>query len=282
MTAFALTPGIARLLRFPAAAPHNGGGDDLAGMVEGYAIERETDLAVERPSLGRLPLATSVYSLEPARARFGDFLTDERIARVAAAGREGRKLLVGVVEVQDGQFYAFDLTAIAASARPPEEIRRCYIEAVFASAAAPVEFPPVLLDGRQYFDGGVRASVFLDRTIAALGAMRPEYARLANVYILFNGYLETPVEDELAVSIVDAAARTRAITFDQIDRTSLQAIAALGDRFNVNWARIEPGLCREARAKAPDEKAFNAPFMACLIREGRREGARPAPFQKIE
>ena len=257
-----------------------GGEDDLAELVEGYAIDRESDLATERPAIAGLPLTTSIYSLDPARERFGRFLTDDRIARVADAAREGRKLLVGVVEVQDGQFYAFDLTAIAASALPEDEKRACYSEAVFASAAVPVVFPPVLLDGRQYFDGGVRASVFLDRTIAALEQMKPEYAALATVYVLFNGYLDTPPREDLAVSITDAVARTRTIAFDQIDRTSLQAVAALADRFDVAWARIEPGLCREERG--PDEEIFNAPFMACLIEEGRREGAGRAPFNKIE
>lgn len=259
-----------------------GGEDDLADLVEGFAIARETDLATERRSLGRLPLTASIYSLEPARARFGDFLTDERIARVADAARRGRKLLVGVVEVQDGRFYAFDLTAIAASGRPAEDVRRCYVEAVFASAAVPVVFPPVLLDDRQYFDGGVRASVFLDSTVQALGAMPEAYAKDAKVYVMFNGFLDTPHEDDLVIDIADTLARTREITFDQIDRTSLQRITDLAERFDVSWARVTPGLCLEERKKAPDEMVFNAPFMACLIREGRKEGATPAPFTRIE
>jgi len=259
-----------------------GGDSDLDDLVEAYAIEREEDLATRRRSLGNLPLETSIYSLDPARERFSHFLTDERIARVAAAARDGRKLLVGVVEVQDGQFYAFDLTAIAASGRPQAEIRQCYTEAVFASAAVPVVFPPILLDGKQYFDGGVRASVFLDSTVNALQAVSDKHAEAAKVYVLFNGYLDTPRQDELAVSITDAVARTRSIAFDQIDRASLQTIALLKDRFDVNWARIAPRLCDAARDNAPDEDIFNTPFMNCLIREGQREGAKPKPFQKIE
>ena len=255
---------------------------DLAELVSAYAIDRESQLATARPSIAGLPLETSIYTLDPARARFGDFLTDERIARVADAAREGRKLLVGVVEVQDGQFYAFDLTALAASGRDPDEIRQCYTEAVFASAAVPVVFPPVLFDNRQYFDGGVRAAVFLDAAVKALGAMRADDAAGGKVYVLFNGYLDTPPQDDLAVSVLDALMRTREITFDQIDRTSLQTIAKLKDRFAVNWARIEPGLCADRRAQAPDENIFNAPFMNCLISEGQREGASPAPFSRIK
>ena len=258
-----------------------GGEDDLDGLVEAYAIERETDLATRRRSIAGLPLETSIYDLAPARLRFADYLTDERIARVAEKAREGRKLLAGVVEVQDGQFYAFDLTAIAASDRPSAEIRQCYTEAVFASAAVPVIFPPVLLDGRQYFDGGVRAAVFLDTTLKALTAMKAEYAKEAKVYTLFNGSLETPPQDDLAISVLDALNRTRAIAFDQIDRTSLQRIALLADRFDVNWARIEPGLCVERRDEAPDEEVFNAPFMNCLIAEGQLAGAGASPFAKI-
>ena len=256
--------------------------EDLDDLVAAYAIDRESDLALRRRSFGNIPLETSIYTLDPARERFSNYLTDERIARVADAAREGRKLLVGVVEVQDGEFYAFDLTAIAASGRPQTEIRQCYTEAVFASAAVPVVFPPILLDGRQYFDGGVRASVFLDSTVNALQAVDETHSSDGKVYVLFNGYLDTPRQDELAVSIIDAVSRTRSIAFDQIDRASLQTIALLKDRFDVNWARIAPRLCDAARDNAPEENIFNAPFMNCLIREGRREGAKPKPFQKIE
>ena len=259
-----------------------GGEEDLDELVEAYAIDRESDLATRRRSIAGLPLETSIYDLAPARSRFADYLSDERIQQVAEAARDGRKLLVGVVEVQDGQFYAFDLTAIAASGRPSQEIRQCYTEAVFASAAVPVIFPPVLLDDRQYFDGGVRAAVFLDTTAKALSAMKADHAKKTKIYVLFNSSLETPIQDDHAVGVLDALNRTRAITFDQIDRTSLQRIALLADQFNVNWARIAPGLCLDQREAAPDEEIFNAPFMNCLIEEGRREGAGPSPFNSIK
>lgn len=259
-----------------------GGPDDLAGSVNGYAIEREEELATRRPSIAGLPLQSSIYSLDPARARFADFLTDERINRVAEAAREGRKLLVGVVEVQNGQFYAFDLTAIAASDRPLSERRQCFTEAIFASAAVPIAFPPVLFDNRQYFDGGVRASVFFDTTVTALNTLQNYDREDGKIYLFFNGYLETPAQEGLAVSLSETVARTRAIAFDQIDRESLQNVIQLSDRFDIAWARIEPGLCQEARAEAPDEDVFNAPFMACLIREGRLVGASSEPFMRID
>lgn len=265
-----------------ATAVFLGGADDMAALSEGYDIEREEDLARRRPDFGGLPLEASLYTLEPARARFDAFLTDARIERVAAAAREGRKLLVGAVEVQDGKFYAFDLTAIAASARPLAERKRCYSEAVFASAAVPVTFPPVLLDGRQYFDGGVRASVFYDASIDALETLHERTGDRANIYIVFNDYLDTPATDDYAVTLTDVIARTRDITFDQIDRDSLQAVARLRGEFDIGWTRVPPGLCQAAREEAPDEKVFNAPFMRCLLGEGRAAGAGASPFMRIE
>lgn len=258
-----------------------GSEEDLMALVEAYAIDQESDLATRRRSIAGLPLETSLYDLAPARKRFSEYLTNERIEQVAVAAREGRKLLTGVVDVQDGQFYAFDLTAIASSNRSPAEIKRCYTEAVFASAAVPVAFPPVLLDDRQYFDGGVRAAVFLDTAAKAISAMQSDHAKHAKVYVLFNSALDTPVQEGRSIGVLSALNRTRTITFDQIDRTSLQRMVLLADQFDVAWARIEPGLCESRRAEAPNEVVFNAPLMNCLIAEGRKAGAKPSPFNKI-
>ena len=73
------------------------------------------------------------------------------------------------------------------------------------------------------------------------------------------------------------------LSFDiQIDRTSLQSIAELSTEFDMHWARVKPGLCRDARADAPKERVFNSAFMRCLVKEGRKAGAVASPFELIE
>ncbi len=251
---------------------------DSADLVEAYSIDDETDLAKKRLSFFGIPLTNSVYSLAPTRARIGNYVTAERIARVAEAAGENRKLMVGIVDARDGKFYAFDLTALAASNMDEEVKRRCYIEALMASAAVPVIFPPVYLDGRQYYDGGVRASVFLESTATTLERLGVDGSAKAEIYLVFNGYLRIEEEPDLENSILDTLLRTKDIAFDQIERYSVQSILRLGERYDVRWTLIPWRRCLEAQASAPDEDVFNAPFMACLIEEGSKAGGAADPW----
>ncbi len=253
---------------------------DSADLVEAYSIDDETDLARKRPSIFGIPLTNSIYSLAPTRARIGNYITAERIARVAEAAGENRKLLVGIVDARDGKFYAFDLTALAASDMDEEVKRQCYIEALMASAAVPVIFPPVYLDGRQYYDGGVRASVFLESTATALARLGADGPAKTEIYLVFNGYLRIEEEPKLENSILDTLLRTKDIAFDQIERYSVQSILRLSDRHDVKWKLIPWRRCLEAQESAPDEDVFNAPFMKCLIEEGNKAGAGPDPWLK--
>ncbi len=256
----------------------------LRKMAAGYEIERESDLARSQNTIFGFPARESFYSLEPTRAVFDDFLTDERLKAVAEAGRLGRKLYVGAVEVKDGKFYAFDLTAIAASDLEEPQKRACYTQAVFASAAVPVIYRPVVFGGRQYFDGGVRASVFLDEAAAALAALPRREAERATIYVLFNNYLTVPPppENGTAFTAVAALNRTRQIAFDQIDRASLAALRGFADRYDVRWTKIPSTLCSDARTETSRGAVFDPPFMRCLIAAGRADGVKPGLFKPLQ
>jgi hypothetical protein len=253
---------------------------DSANLVDAYSIEDEEELAKKRASFFGIPLKNSIYSLAPARTRIEKYMTAERIRRVAKAANQNRTLLVGVVDAREGGFYAFDLTALAASDMDEQIKRRCYVEALMASAAVPVVFPPVYLDGHQYYDGGVRASVFLDSTVNALDRLAAKSPIAADIYLVFNGYLEIEPDPDLENSILATLLRTKDITFDQIERFSVQSVLRLGDRYDVRWTRIPSRLCLEAQQNAPDEDVFNAPFMACLIEEGGKAGSEPHPWMQ--
>ncbi len=250
---------------------------DNADLVDAYSIEKETDVATERASIFGIPLTNSFYSLDPGRARIEEYITVERIQRVADASSQNRKLLVGIVDAREGIFYAFDLTALAASDMDEQIKRQCYVEALMASSAVPVIFPPIYLDGYQYFDGGVRASVFFDSTVAAL-RQAAESAITGDIYLVFNGYLEIQPKPDLENSLLATALRTKDIAFDQIDRYSVDSVLRLSDRYDVRWTRIRYPLCLKAKQSAPDEDVFNAPLMACLIEEGGKIGSSPNPW----
>ena len=269
---------------FQATAAFLGDEASLAEMVDGYDIDAESELATPKKTLFGFPTQTALYSLAPARATFAKFMTDARLDAVGAADAQSRKLYVGVVDVKDGQFYAFDLTALAASDLPYKEKRDCYVEAVFASAAVPVVYEPVVLDGRQYFDGGVRSSAFLDRAAAVMAGLGAEGAARSTLYVVFNNYLDLPEQpgDGRAIKPLSALNRTRSIAFDQIDRDSLARLKQFADRYDIRWTNLPAGACAAENTDGSKGEVFNPPFMRCLVAKGREDGKSADVFRPLK
>ena len=119
-------------------------------MAGSYAIDAETDLITRRGTLGGV-FTGAFADTAPLERRLRVALAP-LYDRVAAAGQDGRLLLVGAVDALDGEMYAIDLTAIARILRGRVR-EECYVGALTASAAVPVEFDRVEVGGRPYFDG---------------------------------------------------------------------------------------------------------------------------------
>jgi hypothetical protein len=94
-----------------------------------------------------------VYTAAPLVRTVRRGITDSVIDRVAEEGRKGRKLLVGTVDTNRGEFRVWDLTAVAMSTSPQRHEH--YRAILIASAAIPGFFEPVLIDGHLHSDGGM-------------------------------------------------------------------------------------------------------------------------------
>ena len=94
-------------------------------------------------------------------------------------------LYVGAVNLDDGQFQAFNLTRAAER----DDADTCVPEAVLASAAIPALAPPRVINGAAYVDGGARQQVFLD-TLALVAAEEatPRYT----IHLIVNSDVATP------------------------------------------------------------------------------------------
>lgn len=130
-------------------------------------------------------------------------MTEDILSAVAQGAREGRVLLVGVVNVDTGAAVALDLTAMAlkwANAEPTAKplYKACYVEAIVASSSAPLAAKPVFIDNRMYIDGGARFGAFADEfeRISNLTRAQENFVggkRLApSVYLLINGDQRLP------------------------------------------------------------------------------------------
>ncbi|MEP6968613.1 MAG: patatin-like phospholipase family protein [Pseudomonadota bacterium] len=100
---------------------------------------------------------------------------------------DGQRVDIGAVNVRNGKFYRFDLKAMVGS--PDPEALDCYAEAVLASAAIPLAFPPRFIDGEPYYDGGIRFATYYGDVLPRLAAMAARAGRKLelNIRIIVNG-----------------------------------------------------------------------------------------------
>jgi predicted patatin/cPLA2 family phospholipase len=280
--------------------------------VAGYTIDSEADLLdVKARGLVNQVKAGAVGSLDPLRRRIDNLLDkqpgdDALLADIAEANdRDGRKFIIGVADVREGEAYAVDMTALASrwAAEPDAakrtRIKQCYIEALVASSSVPFAAPPVYVDGHMLVDGGVRFGVFRSAEQAgfarAVASTRPADKALAPAsFLIVNGKWEIepqcpyepaadgscPASGKLRKwDILDLGFRSIDILTNQIYRFS--ADAATQGPGDHAFARIEadaPGhvfngkTCAEWRtidnADKPPPVQFHKREMLCLIDYG--------------
>ncbi len=263
-----------------------------AATVDGYTIDREGELL---QPLGKGLLSAvrngSVATLEPLRRvllpRLLDdaLLTDTARAGVPVAeGGPGRKLLVGVVNMNSGDAEIIDLTEIARhwlAARGPARAaaKSCLIEALVASSSAPLAAAPVYIDNVQYTDGGSRFGVFYQ---AATDALQPvdgaeSFPPNGTAYLIVNGTLAIepycarqphadgscpaagPLRDW---SLLSLAQRSVSVLTNQVYRFSADLVRRRADgRLLFEAALIEPAA--QSFVFKPDDLPGEATERTC-------------------
>ena len=133
--------------------------DDL--LEQAYTTAQTSDIYKKKFLLFAL-FSDSLYSSKPLARRIEKYVSLSTVDRVAAAGREGRRLYVGTVNHDTGRLAIWDLTAIAEDQANPKRLE-LYRKVVLASASIPILVPPVEIDGNLYADGGARAQLFFEK-----------------------------------------------------------------------------------------------------------------------
>ena len=252
-------------------------GADADGLLtEAYTITRESDL-IDRRGLVAGGLTGSFAGTRPLETRIRTALVP-LYGRVAAEAAKGRLLLVGAVDALDGQMYAIDLTRIARDLTGTERAD-CYVGALMASAAVPVEFDRVELGGRPWFDGGVRRSVFVTDIQAAAAHAMVMMRTPSQLYILVNGDPVAAPIQQLARGLVPTLARLRTLAVNEIELSSISAVArAAPPGFVTYIASAEGNTC--GPDDAGHDAVFDPAFMRCLIGFGRARWQADDPWAR--
>lgn len=110
----------------------------------------------------------SLFNVSGLEEQVETIIDGKVVEKIAAAGDEGRLLMVGAVNLNTTRFDAFDLTAVTRTG-DPKLAERCIEEAVLSASAIPLLFPPRIIrlnggDGAPedvvFVDGGARKHVF--------------------------------------------------------------------------------------------------------------------------
>ncbi len=142
------------------------------------------------------------FKTEPLRATLRSIIDEETLDRVAEEHRKGRRLFVGSTNLDGNSFTIWEMGVIASSDRP-DRIER-YIDAIMASAAFPIAFPPVYIEvegeggtfTEMHVDGGVSDTAFFfeynflqkfEQAFEAAGLTNDDFQM--ELYLLINGQL---------------------------------------------------------------------------------------------
>ena len=257
--------------------------------------------------------STSLYDTAPLRRRIESLFDTEMVLRIARENEKNRLLALLAVNLDSGVPEVFDVTEMASDAtKSLEERRQRIIDVMMASAAIPIAFPPVFIDGNMYVDGGARRHAFIAREVMAAVQGQPREPRTSGLERYSLSAARRPIDLAIVVSgdmrvmrdcvgkkrldLLAMAERTGEVVTDQLLRDSVELLLLQVGQSLSNRARfvdasalvaypksrdpdLRSGLCA---VPGDDDALFDPGFQACLDRRGYEVGQRdPIPW-KIE
>lgn len=276
-------------------------------MLAAYAPTRESEIVDRNPEWETL-FTGSMAGLEPLRRRIEQALCpDDALNDTARSchldalrALDGRRsILLGFVDAETGGFRYVD--AVEAAQLPRTEARACIVSAALASAAMPVFFQPVQVNGRTYYDGGVRASVF-EASIAASAeaaaemeqSLSPEpapdgasaaaqRAPVIPLYVVRNGPTTVPEDADINDNHgpLSAAMRAEAIVVNQLEVGSIAALRLEHPSGPLNLVTADGWDGPDVACVKPPSVMFSPEFMACLTRFGRTRAQGATPWTRL-
>ena len=254
----------------------------IAEVRDLYANLRESDVYSQR-SIVTLLSSTSLFDTTPLRRKLNRLLTDQMVQQLAAENGH-RTLAVMATNLDSGVPEVFDLTKIAADpALTPVQKHDLIVQALMASSAEPVVFPPEMIGGNLYVDGGVRLHVFFANEIQAALI---EQGHPVDLTVVVSGDMAVTRDctGKDGLGLLSVVGRTASVAIDQLLRNSVTALLQVGlqpgnQARMVNAARLIDYGAKElppgTRAPGPcklSSAMFDPVFQTCLVQNGTDMG----------
>ncbi len=233
-----------------------------------------------------LPVRESFMSNKGLRRDLEREVDADVIRRIAQAESEGRTLSIGTTNLDLGVQHPWDLTAEARKFVERGVPGRFY-DILMASAAIPAAFPPVVIDGALYVDGGTTGNIlFLNVTHpddSPLGVYQKRFPGQPTprfrYWIIINNQLgaEPRIIQPTWISITEASVSTaiRASTLGSLRQVMLQAEVLRRQNVEVEFRYVAiPDSWRP-----PKPGIFIKETMESLADLGMRMGADPKSWE---
>jgi hypothetical protein len=244
---------------------------DDALLEEMYTRISKKNIYNERGILNILSGADSLSDTEPLRMLIARYITADTLKRVADAYADNRILLVGTTNVDYGQTWVWNMSAIAKDGN-----LELYRKVLLASASFPIVFPPVEIDGHLFIDGAARSNVVIPGMGGTDRPPPPLYGP-GNLYLIDNGVLQSPPE-ALRRALGDVAATTVAVMMDQSMLTALTrsyfGAKFLGYNFKMVAIPVSVNVGK-------DPLAFDPKTMRAAFDAGYELGRQPDPWMTV-
>ncbi len=259
----------------------------LAQLFQG--IDDKRVLALNAP--WRLLRDKSVYRSDLIFDEINRQLTPTLIQDLAQEyQRSGRIILIGAINIYNGQFELIDLTAqFQQAARQPSH-QACLVNSIRASASIPVVFEPVSMlashvrggeiERKLYIDGGIRYPLFLHASL--LNALNVQHKAVTVMTIINHpGVAQTLNAEKPLLSALGWRPYMNMI--GEVSRNQRMSDAAFMvanelEKYHYQGLWANGQVASACIARKPASKIFDADYQQCLFDAGQQQAASPQPW----
>ena len=262
------------------------GTDEACLRIENFWRNPKKDWTEERGLLFFAPWNASLLKI-PGVDRDVRTIVDRAFAeQLAAQSKAGKVLVISATDIDLGRRHPWSVGIEAETVVATGDLDRLR-KIMLASAAIPVIFPPIEIDGALYVDGGVTANVFLELDLRNPNSLVQRWKRAypdtpfprVRYWVIINNWLKSPPKT-VQPTWPAILAPTEAILLRYATRTEVQWLAAQADYANSLGMDIELRVVAIPDSwHAPVPGAFQKETMDSLAGLGRRLGADPASWQ---
>ncbi len=235
---------------------------------------------VSKYSIISLPFHVSLYDVSGIRTLLKERVNEDLLKMINIEYQQShRHLAIGTTDIATGDFDIIDLTEYIDSNKKElaqSGIQACYQEAIRASAAIPLVFPPVPIEEqgssgefsqKVYVDGGVRHMMFINADqIHILANNRP-----IRVFGVVNKVFG--ITGKNRVTLLQAANQDIGIATDQLYMDaaySVDSTVKAMKNSQVLWATILENSEANVCTNKLKENLFNPEYQDCLYKLGEK------------